>query len=256
MSKEVARDSLVVGSDGVVISSLGALLNAGLISEQGGSYVLAGELAPQGQAQAQQQQAAPAERPSDPLAPPAPSKDLLSPKSEAILGHLEARNGDAYRLLEASLIAGKDPSAQDLDAAGVQMALSRDEVSSLVNAAVSEFSAQASNAVAEMIGDPQQLWDWAAQNKQGAKLFETARRLQATERSLSGYTALTQAYILDLADKSPETVAAGLVAGGTRAFVEEGRVLVDLGPTGGTTTLAAAFNSGLASFTDRGNRRK
>ena len=219
LSREADRSSLVVGSDGEVISSLGALLNAGMVAEHNGSYVLAGDLAPAQAAPQQDQQQAPqvvqqSDPSSDPMAPEGPERDLMSPKTEAILNQLSTHHGDAYRVLEASVVAGNMPSAQEMDAAGVQMGLSRTEVSGLVHAAVAEFSNQAMQAVAGMVGDADAVFQWASSDKQGAKLFKEARAQQARDRSLAGYSALTQGYLLDLASKDPAAVASGLVAGG------------------------------------------
>lgn len=234
-------------------TSVYGALHYGWLIEGPNGFVRAGEAA---QAPQQDQQAPQQDRPSDPLAPEAPVRDHLPGNAEAILSHIEARNGDAYTAIQSVLISGKMPSDQDLDAAGAAMGIDREEVSRLVHGSVAEFSKQANQAVSEMIGDPEQLWAWCSSDKRGAKLFETARRLQATERSLEGYAALSRAYILDLAETEPETVAAGLVAGGTKASVEGGKVVIDLGGGMGTTSLGAAFNAGLAAFSGGRSKRR
>jgi len=248
MAREARRDSLVVGADGEVISSLGALLNCGMIEERNGSYVMAGEAqeAPEVDQQAHQQ--------VDTPTPDAPVQDLLPDGAEAIVSHLANSYGDAYRSIEAIVVGGKTPSASDIDAAASAMGITHDEASGLVQKVVATFAEQATLAVAGMVGDADAVFAWANSDPQGKALFHQARAMQARDRSLEGYALLSQQYILALADKDPKAVVAGLVAGGGKAHVEAGRVMVDLGNGMGTTPLAAAFKSGLAGFTGKRSR--
>jgi hypothetical protein len=252
LGRDVTSSDLVdLGGSLGETSVFSAIHNGWLTEGPQGGYARAGEASPQVSEQLSNQ--APEVNSQSDFE--APVQDLLPATTEAILGQLQSAHASAYTALEAVLIAGKTPSAQDLDAAGSMMNLNREEVAGLVNKVVAVFQEQANHAIAGMIGDPDQLWAWAAQDPKGAALAQAARAQQARDRSLEGYTRLTQAYLVALADRDPKAVADGIVAGGGKAHVEAGKVMVDIGP-GGTTTLAAAFRGGLADFTARKRGRK
>jgi hypothetical protein len=89
-----------------------------------------------------------------------------------------------------------------------------------------------------MVGDgnADAVFAWARSDREGKQLLAKAMRGQAHDRDLSGYRDLSAASLAHRAKSDPHAVAHGIVAGGGKAKVENGKVLIDLGKEGGGWT--------------------
>jgi hypothetical protein len=252
LARDVQTSDLVDLGGAIGETSVGAALNCGWLHQGSNGFERAGEAAAAPRYQAPQQGTQDADMPGD-LEAQEVQRDLFDGQTETVLEALQSHHGDAYRMIEAALVDGKEPN---LDAAAGVMGVGHDDLVGIVEQVRSMFAEQATRAVTEMVGDADAVFQWAVEDRQGKKLFRDARAQHARDRSLEGYARLAQGYLVDLASKDPAAVAAGLVAGGTPASVVRGKVMIDLGNGQGATSLEAAFKSGLADFGKKRRGRK
>jgi hypothetical protein len=107
--------------------------------------------------------------------------------------------------------------------------------------------------MASMVGEAgaDAVIDWARQDPQGKQLLATASRAQVDRRDLSGYRDVVAAYLVAEAGRDPHRVAEGIRAGGSKAKVQDGRVLVDLEDGTGWTVFTSAIRGNVVGLGKR-----
>jgi hypothetical protein len=253
LAREASMSDVVDLGGAIGETSVGAALHNGWLA-QGANGFERGEAASlkadtQADQQADTQDSEPGDDMEEQDAPV--QRDLFDDQSEAVIEQLQSRHGAAYRKVESALVDGRLP---DLDDVARSIGASTEDVERIVSQVAQKFTDQANQALTEMVGDADAVWNWTASDSRGTKLLKEARATLARDRSLEGFAKLSREFLVDLAKRDPAAVADGLRAGGTPARVVRGQVMIGEGKD--ETTLAAAFRSGLTSFKKRRGGRK
>jgi hypothetical protein len=168
-------------------------------------------------------------------APAAPERSYLAHHEEAALVEVERAIGEqTFSALETTLTDNLgDPDSipeSFLTSVGRALGVDREGARQAIAAHAAPLTLQARNSIEQMTGPEtaDEVFDWARSDKSGRELLQASIRGQLNERSLSGYRALVAGFLSHQARTDPERVAAGVRAGGTKATVKSGKVIVTL----------------------------
>jgi hypothetical protein len=237
LAKDVTPETLVVDpATGEVSSTLGALMATNLIRETKDGWELAG---PDGkfaqsnlellQAQQQQQDDQPAVTSQHGVRFDEP---MMPEHEQAYTAAAEKVGETTFAALETLFTDPDVTEVPETLIGNVARALKvdRDEAVKYIGNVAAPMVAQAKARVASMVGEGSSdaVMEWARTDPQGKQLLAAAARAQVDRRDLSGYRDVAAAYLTHRAQVDPEGVAQGLRAGGTKATVRGGKVIVKL----------------------------
>jgi hypothetical protein len=253
MLKDLGSDTLVIDpTTGEVSSNLGALMASNLIRQgPDGQWELAGpdgrfhepgrtdrkETADEPEADAQE-------------TPAAPDRDYLPPQQEQHLVQMERVLGpQLFANIEAHFLNAEDGqqlSENLISQVGARLQTDRDGAIAAIQEGANYYADQAASVIEAAIGPAsEEVFEFGRTTPEGRRLLQEASRRQVNDRDSSGYVALTKAWLIHQSRLDPHRVASGITAGGTKATVKDGKVILTLPGKGGQVSLDAALRGGV-----------
>lgn len=145
---------------------------------------------------------------------------------------------------------GEDLPEQSFNRIADSMGMSRDEALTQYESIREAFTEQAGQAVHEATGlDPEVVFEWARENAK--QDLAEAIRLQAVNRSTSGYREIAETYIRDLDKIDPDALLNATYPEGVRAVERSGRIVLET--PRGPMDWATAVRAGIVTISQGGS---